>query len=182
MTGKYVDENTFAGSQYFDLSGKEFPDQFQLEIYIYNITLISENMKNQNISIWGQWKFSIPIQVNKEDVTMYEVNGWNEGYSIDEVIVTPIITTIKTTHPDIYRDNFNYDVLVYGDENGTEELTMQGFYDETKGVFKVSTKDIATDLYIYVIDESRMSKKKTDTDFREELEQRAIVRKVIHLQ
>ena len=48
--------------------------------------------------------------------------------------------------------------------------------------FKVSTKDIATDLYIYVIDESRMSKKKTDTDFREELEQRAIVRKVIHLQ
>ena len=33
----------------------------------------------------------------------------------------------------------------------------------------------------YVIDESRMSKKKTDTDFREELEQRAIVRKVIHL-
>ena len=44
------------------------------------------------------------------------------------------------------------------------------------------TKDIATDLYIYVIDESRMSKKKTDTDFREELEQRAIVRKVIHLQ
>lgn len=82
-------------------------------------------MKNQNISIWGQWKFSIPIQVNKEDVTMYEVNGWNEGYSIDEVIVTPIITTIKTTHPDIYRDNFNYDVLVYGDENGTEELTMQ---------------------------------------------------------
>lgn len=90
-------------------------------------------------------------------------------------------TTIKTTHPDIYRDNFNYDVLVYGDENGTEELTMQGFYDETKGVFKVSTKDITTDLYIYVIDESRMSKKKTDTDFREELEQRAIVRKVIHL-
>ena len=68
------------------------------------------------------------------------------------------------------------------DENGTEELTMQGFYDETKGVFKVSTKDIATDLYIYVIDESRMSKKKTDTDFREELEHRAIVRKVIHLQ
>ena len=148
----------------------------------YDITLIAENVKNQNISIWGQWKFSIPIQVNKEDVTMYEVNGWNEGYSIDEVIVTPIITTIKTTHPDIYRDNFNYDVLVYGDENGTEELTMQGFYDETKGVFKVSTKDIATDLYIYVIDESRMSKKKTDTDFREELEQRAIVRKVIHLQ
>jgi hypothetical protein len=41
---------------------------------------------------------------------------------------------------------------------------------------------VATDLYIYVIDESRMSKKKTDTDFREELEQRAIVRKVIHLQ
>ena len=39
-----------------------------------------------------------------------------------------------------------------------------------------------SDLYIYVIDESRMSKKKTDTDFREELEQRAIVRKVIHLQ
>ena len=182
LTGKYVDENTFAGSQYFDLSGKEFPDQFQLEIYIYNITLIAENVKNQNISIWGQWKFSIPIQVNKEDVTMYEVNEWNEGYSIDEVIVTPIITTIKTTHPDIYRDNFNYDVLVYGDENGTEELTMQGFYDETKGVFKVSTKDITTDLYIYVIDESRMSKKKTDTDFREELEQRAIVRKVIHLQ
>ena len=139
VTGKYVDENTFAGSQYFDLSGKEFPDQ-------------------------------------------YDVNEWNEGYSIDEVIVTPIITTIKTTHPDIYRDNFNYDVLVYGDENGTEELTMQGFYDETKGVFKVSTKDIATDLYIYVIDESRMGKKKTDTDFREELEQRAIVRKVIHLQ
>ena len=182
VTGKYVDENTFAGSQYFDLSGKEFPDSFQLDIYIYNVTLISENMKNQNISIWGQWKFSIPIQVNKEDVTMYEVNEWNEGDSIDEVIVTPIITTIKTTHPDIYRDNFNYDVLVYGDENGTEELTMQGFYDETKGVFKVSTKDIATDLYIYVIDESRMSKKKTDTDFREELEHRAIVRKVIHLQ
>lgn len=182
VTGKYVDENTFAGSQYFDLSGKEFPDQFQLEIYIYKVTLIAENVKNPNISIWGQWKFSIPIQVNKEDVTMYEVNEWNEGYSIDEVIVTPIITTIKTTHPDIYRDNFNYDVLVYGDENGTEELTMQGFYDETKGVFKVSTKDIATDLYIYVIDESRMSKKKTDTDFREELEQRAIVCKVIHLQ
>ena len=37
MTGKYVDENTFAGSQYFDLSGKEFPDQFQLEIYIYKV-------------------------------------------------------------------------------------------------------------------------------------------------
>ena len=62
------------------------------------------------------------------------------------------------------------------------QLSLQGFYDETKGVFKVSTKDITTDLYIYVIDESRMSKKKTDTDFREELEQRAIVRKVIHLQ
>lgn len=182
VDGKFVDENTFVGSQYFDLSGEDFPDRFTLEIYIYNITLIAENAENKNVSIWGEWKFSIPIQVNPKDVTMYEVNEWNEGYSIDEVIVTPIITTIKTTHPDIYRDNFNYDVLVYGDENGTEELTMQGFYDETKGVFKVSTKDIATDLYIYVIDESRMSKKKTDTDFREDLEQRAIVRKVIHLQ
>ena len=101
LTGKYVDENTFAGSQYFDLSGKEFPDSFQLEIYIYNVTLIAENVKKQNISIWGQWKFSIPIQVNKEDVAMYEANEWNAGYSIDEVIVTPIITTIKTTHPDI---------------------------------------------------------------------------------
>ena len=130
----------------------------------------------------GTMEIFNPDTGQQEDVTMYEVNEWNEEYSIDEVIVTPIITTIKTTHPDIYRDNFNYDVLVYGDENGTEELTMQGFYDETKGVFKVSTKDIATDLYIYVIDESRMSKKKTDTDFREELEQRAIVRKVIHLQ
>ena len=34
VDGKFVDENTFVGSQYFDLSGKEFPDQFQLEIYI----------------------------------------------------------------------------------------------------------------------------------------------------
>ena len=41
VTGKYVDENTFAGSQYFDLSGKEFPDSFQLEIYIYNVTPVS---------------------------------------------------------------------------------------------------------------------------------------------
>ena len=67
-------------------------------------------------------------------------------------------------------------------EETLRDSLVQGFYDETKGVFKVSTKDITTDLYIYVIDESRMSKKKTDTDFREELEQRAIVRKVIHLQ
>lgn len=181
VDGKFVDENTFVGSQYFDLSGEDFPDRFTLEIYIYNITLIAENAENKNVSIWGEWKFSIPIQVNPKDVTEYEVNEWNEGYSIDEVIVTPIITTIKTTHPDIYRDNFNYDVLVYGDENSNEDLTMQGFYDETKGVFKVPTKNITSDIYIYVIDESRMSKKKSDPEFRRELEQKAIVRKVIHL-
>ncbi|WP_455534254.1 DUF4179 domain-containing protein [Roseburia inulinivorans] len=182
VDGKFVDENTFVGSQYFDLSGEDFPDRFTLEIYIYNITLIAENAENKNVSIWGEWKFSIPIQVNPKDVTEYEVNEWNEGYSIDEVIVTPIITTIKTTHPDIYRDNFNYDVLVYGDENSNEDLTMQGFYDETKGVFKVPTKNITSYIYIYVIDESRMSKKKSDPEFRRELEQKAIVRKVIHLQ
>ena len=59
---------------------------------------------------------------------------------------------------------------------------MQGFYDETKGVFKVPTKNITSYIYIYVIDESRMSKKKSDPEFRRELEQKAIVRKVIHLQ
>ena len=148
VDGKFVDENTFVGSQYFDLSGEDFPDRFTLEIYIYNITLIAENAENKNVSIWGEWKFSIPIQVNPKDVTEYEVNEWNEGYSIDEVIVTPIITTIKTTHPDIYRDNFNYDVLVYGDENSNEDLTMQGFYDETKGVFKVPTKNITSYIYL----------------------------------
>ena len=63
-------------------------------------------MKNQNISIWGQWKFSIPIQVNKEDVTMYEVNEWNEGYSIDEVIVTPIITTDNNDSPGYIQRQF----------------------------------------------------------------------------
>lgn len=159
--------------------GKSFPESDTFNISIRSLEVIQEN--GIGIEIKGRWKFSIPINVNTKDIKTVQVKEISEGHSIDKVIVSPIMLTVYTSYPDIYRGTVNYEVVAFSDIS-EDDVTIQGQYGATSGVTRIPRNRVGNVLDIYVLDSSVLKKTGIKKYTRENIEPYAIVHKQIELQ
>ncbi len=140
LEGRFLDDRTFAGSEYYVLDGKEFPEEFNFRTHISEIELIAANVKDSSCIIKGDWNFSVPVRVNQSELSWIEVGKEVKEHSIDSVSVSPVMATIYTSYPDIYGDTVRYDVAVIGDRSD-EEIGRIAVYGKTEGITKVPRED-----------------------------------------
>lgn len=185
LEGRYIDEYTFAGLETYSLEGNPFPETFDLEISISKFIPELSFLKNpfQKNGIRGRWSFDIPVTVNSADIQTIEVHAENNGHTIDKVIVSPIMATIYTSYPDIYSGTVNYNIICY-DKDSKESLTGEGHYDYNTctGFVKVPRADITTELEIYIIDNTTLTKSGVERYSYDEIKKHAIVSCTIDLQ
>ncbi len=179
LEGNFIDDYTFAGVETYSLNGKSFPESDTFNISIRSLEVIQEN--GIGIEIKGRWKFSIPINVNTKDIKTVQVKEISEGHSIDKVIVSPIMLTVYTSYPDIYRGTVNYEVVAFSDIS-EDDVTIQGQYGATSGVTRIPRNRVGNVLDIYVLDSSVLKKTGIKKYTRENIEPYAIVHKQIELQ
>lgn len=178
LEGKFLDEYTFVGAETYSLGGMEFPDSFVLDISINSWILML--MDGSECSIPGNWKFSIPVEVNEEDINTIQVGISEQGHSIDKVVVSPVMITIFTSYPDVYGDSLNYEVLVFSDSSD-QDIAFAGVYDRTKGITRIPGSWVGDVIDIYVLDHSSHSSLGADGHSRENVEKYAIVHTQINL-
>ena len=179
LEGKFLDDYTFAGAETYSLGEMEFPDSFTLDISINSWILML--MDGSEYSILGNWKFSIPVTVNKKDINTISVGMSNQGHSIDKVVVSPVMITIFTSYPDVYGDSVNYEVLVFSDLSD-QDITFAGVYDSTEGISKIPRSWVGNVLDIYVLDHSSHSALGAEGHLYENIKKYAIVHTQIDLQ
>lgn len=181
LEGRFLDDRTFAGSEYYVLDEREFPEEFNFRTHISEIELIAANVKDSSCIIKGDWNFSVPVRVNQSELSWIEVGKEVKEHSIDSVSVSPIMATIYTSYPDIYGDTVRYDVAVIGDRSD-EEIGRIAVYGKTEGITKVPREDFDDTLSIYVVDRSIMENIGKKVPEREEFEKYAIVKAEVCLQ
>lgn len=182
LEGKFVDENTFVGVEEYSLKGKEFPDKFVYDIQIESFNLIQEEY-HQRRTFSGNWRFKVPVQVNKDGVRTIEVNTAKNGYTIDRIVVAPVKTTIYTSFPPMVNlDGIRYAIFFYSDLS-KNEVIGEGTYDveRGKGVSQISTDELGKTLDIYVADFDTLDKAGVKYT-RENLEKYAILHEKVNLQ
>ena len=183
LEGKYIDEYTFAGLEAYSLEGKLFPEAFDLEISISKFIPEISFPQNpfQKNGIRGRWNFDIPVVVNSADIQTIDVDVENNGHTIDKVVVSPIMVTIYTSYPDIYRGTVNYDVICYTN-TGTEMLLGEGLYFFNTGITRIPREKIAGNLEIFVFDHTTLTGEGFERYSYEKLKEHAIVSCTIDLQ
>lgn len=185
LEGEYIDEYTFVGLETYSLEGRPFPDVFDLEISISMFTPELPYKRNFSLkdSIRGRWNFSIPVSVNSADIRTIAVHAENNGHTIDQVVVSPIMVTIYTSYPDIYSDTLTYEIICY-DENTKNYLPREGRYDYNTctGLMKVPRAEITTGLEVFVIDNTTLTTEGSERYSYDEIKKHAIVSCTIDLQ
>lgn len=182
LEGKFVDENTFVGVEEYSLKGREFPDNFVYDIQIESFNLIQEEY-HQGQTVSGNWRFKVPVQVNKDGVRTIEVNASKDGYTIDRIVVAPVKTTIYTSFPRMVNwEGIRYAIFFYSDLS-KNEVVGEGTYDveKGKGVSQISSDKIGKTLDVYVADFDTLDKAGAKYT-RENLEKYAILHEKIDLQ
>ena len=102
------------------------------------------------------------------------------GHTIDSVLVSPVMATIYTSYPDIYGDTVDYSVVVLGDKSD-ENIGRIAIYGKTDGITKVPREEFDNTISVYVIDNSILERAGKRIPNREDFEEYAIVKAVIHL-
>lgn len=181
LQGEFVDEFTFVGVEFYSLYEDSFPDSFTFHIVISSWNLILNDASEK--PIYGSWRFQIPVQVNYEDIETRELNIVNQEHSIDKVVISPVMITVYTSYPDIYRDTPDYDVMAFGDLSDVD-ITVQGKfdYDIGKGYVRISRDSVKKTLELYVIDSSLLPEDVENPYDKEIIKQYAIVSAKIDLQ
>lgn len=173
LEGQFYDEYTFVGIETFSLNGLAFPSEFEFEMKIDSIGLASDGMNVKTTN--GKWIFSTLAKTNTDDVVIYEINEEVNGYTIDRIVVTPVMITVYTSYPDLYTGTTRYQVKVFSDLSLNEDISVQGRYDATTGITQIPRNRVDNVLYIYVFDRDQLCKTGKEMGTREEIEEHAIV-------
>lgn len=178
LEGEFVDDNTFMGIESFPLFDGEYPDEFEIDVTIRSLSLYNE--KNAfPYRVNGNWKFRVPVTVNQEGVKVYQINESRNGYSIDSVIVSPVMLTVYTSYPEGCADKVAECIYNSG---STERLPVMGQNNRTNGVTMIPIKDVGKEIEIYIINNAELVKLNVERDKKEVIEKYAVVSKKVNLQ
>lgn len=142
IEGEFLDEYTFAGTDMLGLTGRQIPDSSIYEMQVNKWILYGTDGRNCEIS--GDWKISIPVQVNSKDVKVIYLPDASTG--IEKVVVTPVLVTIYIG--DLAKDG--YSVLVYSETSG--DLEPQTCYGNAEDKLWIPRSEPGEWLDIYVVD------------------------------
>lgn len=123
LEGIFIDENTFQGIGYVDLSGYEnvkddFTYKFEISdiwSYLAGDYYSSETMENSEMHYQGSWKFSVDGTLDKTSAKVIEINQTNQdGVGIKSVTVGKYYITADAIVPNEGEED--YIVLIYDEE------------------------------------------------------------------
>ncbi|MBR6094129.1 MAG: DUF4179 domain-containing protein [Lachnospiraceae bacterium] len=171
LEGEFIDEDTFVGVEMLHLENETpFPENFKLNIDITAIGPLNTKSK----MVLGNWGFSVDAVSSEDDVVIYEIGEAKNGYSIDKVVVSPIIMTVYVSYPQID----NYDVInaidCFSNLQPSERILSSGLYYTDHAIARVPAKFVSDYLEIYLYKTDRYSEE-SDGGGREDIEQHAIV-------
>lgn len=146
LEGDFPDERTFVGMETYYLEKEDLPSDFKLHVDIDSVGLF-DGAQNR-----GEWVFDVEVHNDKDKLETYEINIENEGHTIDKVVVSPVMVTVYTSYPDIYKGTVRYMVEVYSDISPDMNIGLSGVYYDTNGVTRIPRNLIGKRLDIYVID------------------------------
>lgn len=183
LEGEFVNENTFVGYTTYNLKDEAFPEKFNLVLQISDVGMYYLNTQDKLTSIVnGMWKFDVPVEVNKSELQVIEVNESKDGKSIDKIIASPTMITIYSSYPaGEYKNNANYTIWCYT-QNGTEDVGFMGNYYDTEGVTWISRKDVKSGdvLTVYFVDVNNIDENDEAGYFTKEFVKKyAVVEKTI---
>lgn len=182
INGKFIDDYNYAGVSSFLFEEKSFPDSFITTLQINGIKLLAEYKNEEDSMITGNWKFSIPVKVNYNDLSVVIPDAENRQHKIDKIVISPFLVTVYTSYPDIYQDRklIDNDVVCFSDKSD-QPLACNGIADRTNAFYKFNTYDMANSLRIYVVDYSLIRKKGEDINDETVIKKYAITNTTIQL-
>lgn len=180
LEGEFIDENSFVGVESFSLFDASYPDEFDLDVTFFSLGLY-ENKNLSGYRISGNWKFHIPVRVNREDIITYEPNVSSNGHAIDKITVSPAMVTVYISYPDIYADNLNLLIEVYSN-SGDEPVSSMGQLDRTNGVILIPRSSVGNVLEIFICDKTNLIENGKLITTRENIERHALLYAEINLQ
>ena len=172
LEGDFVDEYTFVGVDTIRLQNGEFPDEFTYGCQVFKWNLILNDGTER--AIRGYWDLSIPVEVNRKDVTEIDVSATRQEHNIDRVTVSPIMITIYTSYPELYNDSVNYEVVTFSGESKAN-ISFSAIYGNTEGRTWIPRELAGDYLDIYVVDNSTFTAHGAKAYEQKEIEKHAIV-------
>lgn len=156
ITGKFIDDHTFAGIIRVDLmylgildetggwnmlDNEELPEEFA---YMLHVTDLYADPEKEHLS--GNWDFSLDVKLNRDQTTQKEMNDTNEeGIGIGTVTKTAYEVYADLTLPE-GKNQEDYIVAICDAEG--KPLESQAEYAE---IYSTYGRDISK-LYVYVVD------------------------------
>ncbi len=150
LEGEFLDEYTFIGVETYLITEEILPETFELEIDIRSVAVMGTDIFD-DYSVRGTWDFLIPVTTNTEDVVIMDIYESNQGYTIDQLVVSPIIMTLYTSYTEQYSESFQYELIVLGDQSDID-IIMQGVYNDTDGITKIPRSSTEEVIDIYLVD------------------------------
>lgn len=153
MTGRFIDDRTFAGTVCTalpDQENGEIPDQFAYE---WNISSISmEEDDGSKVTCRGDWNFQVEVEKNTGRTEVTDINGTNRnGEGIGRVVKTA---------DDIYAE------ILIPEEARREDYTVAvcdasgALMNEAGEYYRTENRDIST-VYIFLCDREEYEKLKS---------------------
>jgi hypothetical protein len=146
LEGGFSDERTFVGIETYYLEKEDLASDFKLHVDIDSVGLVD------GIQESGEWVFDVEVHNDKDKLETYKINIENEGHTIDKVVVSPIMVTVYTSYPDIYKGTVSYRVFVYSDLSPDKDIGISGEYAAANGVTRIPRNRIGKEMDIYVFD------------------------------
>ncbi|HBN55444.1 MAG TPA: hypothetical protein DD414_01595 [Lachnospiraceae bacterium] len=156
ITGKFIDDHTFAGIIRVDLmylgildetggwnmlDNEELPEEFA---YMLHVTDLYADPEKEHLS--GNWDFSLDVKLNRDQTTQKEMNDTNEeGIGIGTVTKTAYEVYADLTLPE-GKNQEDYIVAICDAEG--KPLESQAEYAEIYSTYGRDTSK----LYVYVVD------------------------------
>lgn len=181
--GKFIDDKTYIGVATFLYENQKFPDKFTVDINLNRMTLLAENADDTDRMISGNWNFTIPVEVNYDDITEISPDIQKDDHSIDKIIISPFLVTVYTSYPDIYwdREYPDYAVVCFSDKS-VLPLGCEAVAGHTSAVHKFSRSEMGDQLRIYIVDYQKIRDAGEDDTVEEVVEKYAITYTTLDLE
>lgn len=168
LEGDFPDERTFVGMETYYLEEEDIISDFKLHVSIDSVGLFD------GVQERGEWVFDVEVHNDKDKLETYVINLENEGHSIDKVVVSPVMATVYTSYPDIYKGTVSYRVFVYSDLSPDKDIGISGEYAAANGVTRIPRNRIGKEMDIYVFDAASLADGEK-TNQKDVVERNAIV-------
>ena len=180
--GQFTDDHNYVGASSYLQEKEAFPEKFTADICIDEVRILSDREVNRDCAIAGNWRFSIPVEVNRTDLSVLYPDVENRGHTIDKITVSPFLVSVYTSYPDIYSDRkyIDYDVVCFSDLSDVP-LACNGIAGDTQAFYKFNRADMKGSLRIYVVDYAEMRGKGENTTDENVIKKYAITDTVIQL-